>query len=380
MPAAKEREEIRAAVYDRKAEEGIRVVTKRAPKLGRGDVLVRVRACGVNPVDAKFVVADKLPESWRGAARWLVDGRVAGFDLSGVVERAYPGSGFEVGEEVFGAVPPMRGSFADLVAVPSSQLATKPPSLTHAEAAALVLPGLTVVQALRQHGFAPGARVLVIGASGGVGHLAVQVASAYGAGLVVGVCSGRNVEFVKSLGADDVLDYEALKPPDDDETGVRPDPLVERLREVLSAHGGRPFDLVLDTVSSHDARDRAHAYKSRIRSDRALLDHGPNAADEHNYVTIGGRTGGWIVAGVKRVTGVNLFKRGKELFWINFNRCAPDLKTLRALAEGEGSNGGGVRAVKPAIERTVSLTDEGVREAFRMLHGRRVRGKLAIEL
>ena len=99
MPAAKAREEIRAAVYDRKAEEGIRVVTKRAPKLGRGDVLVRVRACGVNPVDAKFVVADKLPESWRGAARWLVDGRVAGFDLSGVVERAYPGSGFEVGEE-----------------------------------------------------------------------------------------------------------------------------------------------------------------------------------------------------------------------------------------------------------------------------------------
>ena len=122
-------------------------------------------------------------------------------------------------------------------------------------------PGLTV--ALRQHGFAPGARVLVIGASGGVGHLAVQVASARGAGLVVGVCSGRNVEFVQSLGADDVLDYEALKPPDDDETGVRPDPLVERLREVLSAHGGRPFDLVLDTVSSHDARDRAHAYKSR---------------------------------------------------------------------------------------------------------------------
>jgi len=384
MPAARAREEIRAAVYDRKAEEGIRVVTKRAPKLGRGDVLVRVRACGVNPVDAKFVVADKLPESWRGAARWLVDGRVAGFDLSGVVERAYPGSGFEVGEEVFGAVPPLRGSFADLVAVPSSQLATKPPSLTHPEAAALVLPGLTVVQALRQHGVTkPGARVLVIGASGGVGHLAVQVASATGASLVVGVCSGRNVEFVKSMGADEVLDYEALEPVphDDDDLGVhtRADPLVEALSEVLSAHGGGPFDLVLDTVSSHDKRDRSQRYKSRIGSDPALLDRGPGALDEHNYVTIGGKTGGWITAGVKRLTGVNLFKRGKELFWINFNRCAPDLKTLRALAEGEGSNGG-VRAVKPAIERTVSLTDEGVREAFRMLHGRRVRGKLAIEL
>ena len=182
----------------------------------------------MNPVDAKFVVADKLPESWRGAARWLVDGRVAGFDLSGVVERAYPGRGFEVGEEVFGAVPPLRGSFADLVAVPPSVAARhETASLTHAEAAALVLPGLTVVQALRQHGVTkPGPRVLVIGASGGVGHLAVQVASARGAQLVVGVCSGRNVD----LGpwAPTVLDYEALEPPHDDETGVAPDPLVRR--------------------------------------------------------------------------------------------------------------------------------------------------------
>ena len=221
MPAAKAREEIRAAVYDRKAEEGIRVVTKRAPKLGRGDVLVRVRACGVNPVDAKFVVADKLPESWRGAARWLVDGRVAGFDLSGVVERAYPGSGFEVGEEVFGAVPPMRGSFADLVAVPSSQLATKPHPLTHAEAAALVLPGLTVVQALRQHGFGPARGCW---------------SSAPRAGSVTSPCRSRRLaahswssacaaaetsNLSKSMGADDVLDYEALEPvPDDDEAGV----------------------------------------------------------------------------------------------------------------------------------------------------------------
>ena len=189
MTAAEAPEEIRAAVYDRKAQEGIKVVTKRAPKPRRGDVLVRVKACGVNPVDAKFVLADKLPESWRGTARWLVDGHVAGFDLSGVVERTCPGSGFEVGEEVFGAVPPLVGSFADLVSVPPAQLSAKPKSLTHAEAASLVLPGLTVVQALRQHGFRPGCRVLVIGASGGVGHIAVQVAAAEGAGLVVGVVS-----------------------------------------------------------------------------------------------------------------------------------------------------------------------------------------------
>ena len=164
-----------------------------------------------------------------------------------------------MGEEVFGAVPPMRGSFADLVAVLVT--ARHETAITTPEAAALVLPGLTVVQALRQHGFAPGARVLVIGASGGVGHLAVQVASARGAGLVVGVPKRR---FVKSLGAG-VLDYEALKPPDDDETGcdrtrwwrgcVRCYPRTAAPLRPGAGHRLEPR-----------REDRAHAYKSRIRS------------------------------------------------------------------------------------------------------------------
>ena len=83
----------------------------------------------------------------------------------------------------------------------------------------------------------------------------------------------------------------------------------------------------------------------------------------------------------KRMTGVDMFARGEELFWIDLNACAPDLKHLRSLADGGGSGRvGSCRAVKPAIEKTVPLTDDGVREAFRLLHGRRVVGKLAIEL
>ena len=159
------------------------------------------------------------------------------------------------------------------------------------------------------------------------------------------------------------------------------DPLVERLQDIVIEHGG-PFDIVLDTVSSHDARDLVHGYSGRIRAavDPGLVDTGPDA-DVHNYVTIGGKTGGWVTAGLKRMTGVDMFARGETLFWIDFNACAPDLKHLRSLADGGGSGRvGSCRAVKPAIEKTVPLTDDGVREAFRLLHGRRVVGKLAIEL
>ena len=157
--------DMRAAVYDRGCPEGIRVVTNRAlPAPSRNALLVRVKACGVNPVDAKGVIGDKLPPFLRGFARRLVDGKTAGFDLSGVVEQAPPGCGFAVGDEVYGAVPPFRGALAELVSVPLDQVARKPESLTHEQAAALVLPGVTVAQLLDQHGFAPGQHVLVLGA------------------------------------------------------------------------------------------------------------------------------------------------------------------------------------------------------------------------
>ena len=201
---------MRAAVYDRTAVEGVRVVTRPPPTApARDALLVRVRACGVNPVDAKGVVGDKLPAFLRPLARRALDGTIAGFDLSGVVDRAPPNSGFAVGDEVFGAVPPFRGSFAELVRVPLHQVAKKPASLSHAEAAALVLPGVTVTQLLDQHGFEPGQRLLIIGASGGVGHLAVKLAKARGAKSVVGVCSAANAAFVRSCGADAVVAYDA---------------------------------------------------------------------------------------------------------------------------------------------------------------------------
>jgi len=401
---------MRAAVYDAATAEGVKVVaTRPTPAPAAASLLVRVKACGINPVDAKFLMADKLPEFLHGAARRLVSGCVVGLDLSGVVEHAPPGCGFSVGDEVFGAVPPMRGSMAEVVVVPLDQVALKPAALSFAQAAALVLPGVTVLQLLQQHGFAPGQHVLVVGGSGGVGHLAVQIAKAQGAGRVAAVCSGANAEFVRGLGADDVVDYTR----GGGEAGGGGgggggdsgggggsgdgDSVVHDLQEVVRA-AGRPFDIVIDTVSSHDLRDSSHEYERRIRSarDPPLVASGP-AADPHNYVTIGSGTAGWARAGLKRMLGVNLFARGSELFWIRFHGCAPDLETLRALADPDrsadhqadpggssgapGSTGKQSRAaVCPVIEAMVPLTTEGVQEGFRRLNARRVRGKLVVQV
>lgn len=132
---------MRAAVYDVHSPEGVKVVSRKPPAHARDALLVRVKACGMNPVDAKYVIADKLPQRLLWLAKRLVNGNVAGSDLSGVVEHAPEGCGFKRGDEVFGAVPSFRGSFAELVSVPLDQVALKPPSLSHAQAAALVLPG-----------------------------------------------------------------------------------------------------------------------------------------------------------------------------------------------------------------------------------------------
>jgi NADPH:quinone reductase-like Zn-dependent oxidoreductase len=150
---------MRAAVYDRHALEGVRVdqsypkVPTSASKLAPGHVLVRVVACGVNPVDAKKVVGDKLP-SWMGwCADRTVDGKVAGMDFAGVVEAVSSKSckdsaaaaAFQRGDAVFGILPPLTGAFAEFVACPASQLCAKPTSLSFAEAAALPIAGLTAV-------------------------------------------------------------------------------------------------------------------------------------------------------------------------------------------------------------------------------------------
>ncbi|MFD2054740.1 NADP-dependent oxidoreductase [Mesorhizobium calcicola] len=171
-----------------------------APKAG--EVLVRVKAAGINPVDGA-VRAGYYP--LLGEPPFIL-----GWDISGTVEALGAGaSGFKVGDEVFGMprFPKQAAAYAELTAVPADEIALKPERADHIQAGALPLAGLTAWQGLVRHGeLQSGQRVLIHAAAGGVGHLALQIAKARGA-YVIATASPQKLDFVRSLGADEVLDY-----------------------------------------------------------------------------------------------------------------------------------------------------------------------------
>lgn len=181
--------------------EVLEVAEVEKPRLLSGEVLVRVHASGVNPVDVA-VRAGYFP--LLGEPPFGV-----GWDISGVIEEAGPGARYEVGDEVYGMpfFPRAATGYAEYVATPSRQVARKPKSLNHIEAAALPLAALTAWQGLvDKAGVGAGDRVLIHRAAGGVGHLAVQIAKARGA-YVIALASAAKHDFVRSLGADEVIDY-----------------------------------------------------------------------------------------------------------------------------------------------------------------------------
>lgn len=169
------------------------------------EVLVAVRAAGINPVEAA-IRAGVFPMLGQPPF-------VLGWDFSGVVTEVVPGVyRFELGDEVYGMplFPRPAGSYAEFIAAPSRQLARKPRTLDHVHAAALPLAGLTAYQALVDIAdVQAGQRVLVHAAGGGVGHIAVQIAKQLGA-YVIGTASLGKHEFVRDLGADEVIDYRAI--------------------------------------------------------------------------------------------------------------------------------------------------------------------------
>jgi NADPH:quinone reductase-like Zn-dependent oxidoreductase len=265
------------------------------PSIGADDVLVRVRATSVNTPDWATVAgvpyALRLQSGLRRPSH-----RVRGSDVAGIVETVGPRvADLLPGDEVLGslwgsAVGSRAGAFAQYTVAPASQLVKKPAGLGFEEAAALVMTGLAAMIAMRDVGQVhPGMRVLVNGASGGVGTMAVQIAKHLGA-EVTGVCSTRNVELVRSLGADHVIDY------------TKQDFTQSRQR----------YDVVLDNVLNHSPKAVA-----RLLAPEGVLI--PNSI---------GNTGG-LLAGLPRVARAALM--GMGAVDVKFVTLAVNRKNLNAL-------------------------------------------------
>ncbi|MEU6532348.1 NADP-dependent oxidoreductase [Streptomyces sp. NPDC046928] len=205
--------------------EVLQEVRRERPAPGPNQVLVRVRAAGVNPTDWKH----------RATGGFLGDPPfVLGWDVSGVVEATGVGvAAFQPGDEVFGMLPyPYgHGSHAEYVIAPVRALTHKPDSIDHTQAGALPLVSLTAWQALVEHAdLRPGQRVLIHAAAGGVGHAAVQIAKARGA-YVIGTASAGKHDFLREIGADEAIDY----------------------RETDFAEAVKDVDVVLDTLGGETA-------------------------------------------------------------------------------------------------------------------------------
>ncbi len=174
------------------------------PTAGDNEVLIKVRAASVNPLDWHFMRGTPYIVRILAGLRKPKATRL-GVDVAGRVEAVgRNATQFKPGDEVFGAC---RGAFAEYACTSESALVTKPDNVTFEQAASVCVAALTALQGLRDKGqIRPGQKVLINGAAGGVGTFAVQIAKSFGAD-VTGVCSTRNVDMVRSLGADRVIDY-----------------------------------------------------------------------------------------------------------------------------------------------------------------------------
>jgi len=300
------------------------------PKVGDDEALVRVHAAGVDR--GVWHLMTGLPYLTRLAFGLRAPKTpVPGMDLAGVVEAVGKSvSRVEPGDEVSGVG---KGTFAEYALAREDKLAPKPANLTFEQAAVVAISGLTALQGLRDHGrIEPGQEVLIVGASGGVGTFAVQIAKAFG-GRVTGVCGAAKVEMVRSIGAYHVIDY---------------------TREDF-AEGDPRYDLILDIGGNSSL--------SRLR--RALAPKG-------TLVIVGGEGGGRWLGGTDRQLRAMMLSPfvGQKLLAFVSPENHEDMMALKELIESG--------KVMPVIDRTYSLSE--VPEAIRYLEEGHAKGKVVITL
>jgi NADPH:quinone reductase-like Zn-dependent oxidoreductase len=327
---------MRAIVQDRygSPQDVLRLEDIATPQVKDDEVLVRVRAAAVNPADWHLVRGEPYIARLQWGLR-TPKNPVPGCDLAGQVEAVGTGvTRLHPGDEVYGSSF-MRGfgALAEWAAVPHELLATKPSNLSFGDAAGVPVAGMTALQGLRDHGrVEPGHKVLIVGASGGVGTFAVQLAKHLGA-EVTGVCRTRNVDMVRSLGADHVVDY------------TKDDP----------AQGGQRYDFIFQLAGTRSA--------SELR--RALTPNG-------TLVLSSGESSGRIIGPIGRVVKASALAPfvSQRLLSFTVTPNAEDLKSLTELIEAG--------AVSPVIDRRYPLAEAP--EAIRYQEEGHARGKVLVDV
>ncbi|MCS3532893.1 NADP-dependent oxidoreductase [Chryseobacterium sp. JUb7] len=289
------------------------------PTISEGEVLVKVKAISINPVDVK----SRAGKGVYGRIK-TENPLILGWDISGIVEET-KSSDFKVGDEVFGMVnfPGHGKAYAEYVAAPANQLALKPQNISFEDAAASTLVALTAYQALVHNAkIQEGQNVLVHAASGGVGHIAVQIAKHLGA-KVTGTSSAKNKDFVLSLGADSHIDYHGF--------------------DWKSA--GRTFDFVLDTIGGDN------------------IDHSLEVTKEGGSIIS-------IPTGLNEEVTSKAESKGVKGYFILVQSSGDDMKQIASLLESG--------AVKPHVSKVFPF--EQMREAHLEQETGRTVGKIVVTL
>jgi NADPH:quinone reductase-like Zn-dependent oxidoreductase len=306
-------------------------VEKPTPK--DDEVLLKVHAASVNPADWHLLRGKPYIARLQLGLLKPKD-RVLGYDVAGQVEAVGKNvTMLQPGDEVFGS-PFMHGfgAFAECVCVPEDLLAPKPATLSFEQAAAVPLAASTALQGLRDHGgIDPGHKVLIIGASGGVGTFAVQIAKSFGA-EVSGVCSTRNVEMVRSLGADNVIDY---------------------AQEEDFTQSGQKYDLIFQLAGTRSPSECRRALTSK---GTLVLSSGESE----------GRWIGPVDRIIKALVLSPFVSQKMASFTVKPNK--EDLQFLKQLIEAG--------TLTPVIDRTYALSE--VPEAIRYLEEGHAQGKVVI--
>ena len=302
----------------------LKEVEKPAPK--DDEVLIKVHAASVNAADWHLLTADIFLIRLMGGGLLKPKYTRLGADIAGPVEAVGRNiKQFQPGDEVFGDIS--HGGFAENVCAPESRLALKPANLSFEEAAAVPMAALTALQGLRDEGqIHPGQKVLINGASGGVGTFAVQIAKSFGA-EVTAVCSPRNLDQARSIGADQVIDY---------------------TREDFTK-SGRQYDLILAANGYHPLS----AYKRALTPKGIYVMAGGSKAQIFQAMLMGS----WMSE-----TG------GKKMGGVSAKMDQKDLGLIKELIEAG--------KVKPIIDRRYPLSEAA--EALRYLGEGHARGKVVI--